>query len=68
MAVAQIVEIIELGANGRPVPAPDVRFGDRDGEKELLADFSDEEISAMLRICERVETRIEKAKSEMKAQ
>ena len=36
-------------------------------EKELLADFSDENIAAVLRICERVEDKIGKAKAEMKA-
>lgn len=35
-------------------------------EKELLSDFSDDEIAALLRICERVECKIEKAKAEMK--
>ncbi len=36
-------------------------------EKELLADFSDEDVAAVLRLCDRVEDRIEKAKAEMKA-
>jgi MarR family transcriptional regulator, transcriptional regulator for hemolysin len=36
-------------------------------EKDLLADFGDDDIAAVLRICERVEDRIEKAKAEMKA-
>jgi MarR family transcriptional regulator for hemolysin len=35
-------------------------------EKELLADFSDTDIAAVLRVCERVEDRIEEAKAEMK--
>lgn len=35
-------------------------------EKELLADFSDTDIAAVLHVCERVEDRIEEAKAEMK--
>jgi len=35
-------------------------------EKELLADFSDTDIAAVLRVCERVEDRIEEAKAETK--
>lgn len=36
-------------------------------EKELLADFGDGDVAAVLGICEGVEAKIEKAKSEMKA-
>lgn len=35
-------------------------------EKELLTDFTDDDIAALLRICERVESKIDKAKAEMK--
>lgn len=37
-------------------------------EKDLLEDFSDEDVAAMLRICERVEEKIEKAKAAARAQ
>lgn len=37
-------------------------------EKDLLDDFTDEDIAAMLRICERVEGKMEKSKAGMKPQ